>query len=123
MVKQMVFQSYGVEKYNESYDKSSTTYLFRVNKYKPAEMGKSNVATTAIHTDKSFFTILSQNHVNGLQIQTKDDEWITVEFLPSSFVVMASNVFMVTLKYYLLCSFEIYEQNKFLKVKLVTSIL
>ncbi|KAJ9561532.1 hypothetical protein OSB04_006692 [Centaurea solstitialis] len=94
MVKQMVFQSYGVEKYIESYNKSSTTYLFRVNKYKPAETGKSNVATTSIHTDKSFFTILSQNHVNGLQIQTKDDKWITVEFLPSSFVVMASDVFM-----------------------------
>ncbi|KAJ9561622.1 hypothetical protein OSB04_006782 [Centaurea solstitialis] len=93
-VKQMVFYSYGVEKYIESYGKSSTTYLFRVNKYKPAKTGESNVATTAIHTDKSFFTILSQNHVNGLQIQTKDDEWITVEFLPSSFVVMASDVFM-----------------------------
>ncbi|XP_024977594.1 probable inactive 2-oxoglutarate-dependent dioxygenase AOP2 [Cynara cardunculus var. scolymus] len=94
MVKRMVFQSYGVEKYYESYNRSSMTYLLRVNKYKPAKTGESNVATTAIHTDKSFFTILSQNHVNGLEVQTKDDKWVTVEFLPSSFVVMASDIFM-----------------------------
>ncbi|KVH88547.1 probable inactive 2-oxoglutarate-dependent dioxygenase AOP2 [Cynara cardunculus var. scolymus] len=93
-VKQMVFQSYGVEKYYESYDKSSMTYLLRVNKYKPAKTNESNIATTAIHTDRSFVSILSQNHVNGLEVLTRDDKWVTVEFLPSSFIVMAADGFM-----------------------------
>ncbi|KAI3669342.1 hypothetical protein L6452_40575 [Arctium lappa] len=103
VVKKMVFQSYGVEKNYESYNKSSMTYLLRVNKYKPAKTNESNVATTAIHTDRSFVSILSQNHVNGLEVQTRDNKWIRVEFLPSSFVVMAADGFMVTLTYSLLC--------------------
>ena len=105
MVMQMVFQSYGVEKYYASYNKSSMTYLLRVNKYIPPKTNESNVATTTIHTDRSFLSILSQNHVNGLEVQTRDDKWLTVDFMPSSFIVMAADGFMVTLLYFYYVSF------------------
>ncbi|KAI3810145.1 hypothetical protein L1987_19755 [Smallanthus sonchifolius] len=63
MVRKMVFESYGVEKYYESHNESVTCLL----------------------------------KVDGLEVQIKeddDDEWVTVEFLPSSFVVMATDTFM-----------------------------
>ncbi|KAI3810148.1 hypothetical protein L1987_19758 [Smallanthus sonchifolius] len=97
MVRKMVFESYGVEKYYESHNES-VTCLLKVMKYRPAKADESNLAT-AIHTDKPFLTILNQNQVDGLEVQIKedDDEWVTVEFLPSSFVVMATDTFMVNL--------------------------
>ncbi|KAI3756815.1 hypothetical protein L1987_56638 [Smallanthus sonchifolius] len=49
----------------------------------------------AIHTDKHFLTILSQNQVDGLEVKIKDDdEWVRVKYLPSSFFVMAVDAFM-----------------------------
>ncbi|KAI3756813.1 hypothetical protein L1987_56636 [Smallanthus sonchifolius] len=93
MVMKMVFESYGVEKYYESHNES-ISYLLKVMKYRPAKAGESNLGA-AIHTDKPFLTILNQNQVGGLEVQIKDsDEWVAVEFLPSSFVVMATDPFM-----------------------------
>ncbi|KAL8263528.1 hypothetical protein R6Q59_021658 [Mikania micrantha] len=92
MVTKMVFESYGVEKYYESFNESMS-YLLKVMKYRPAKADESNLGAAA-HTDKNFLSILDQNQVDGLEVQIKDDEWVTVEFLPSSFVVMATDVFM-----------------------------
>ncbi|KAM7483696.1 hypothetical protein LguiB_008279 [Lonicera macranthoides] len=89
MVAKMVFESYGVEKYYESYLKSAS-YLSRVMKYREPEMNETNIGFVS-HTDKSFLTILHQNQVNGLEIKAKDGEWFDVEFVPSSFVVMAGD--------------------------------
>ncbi|KAD4178107.1 hypothetical protein E3N88_26698 [Mikania micrantha] len=94
--KQMVFESYGVEKYHESFNESMSC-LLKIMKYRPSKADESNLGMAA-HTDKNFLSILDQNQVNGLEVQIKDkdddDEWVTVELLPSSFVVMATDVFM-----------------------------
>ncbi|XP_076932500.1 putative 2-oxoglutarate-dependent dioxygenase AOP1 [Bidens hawaiensis] len=93
MVRKMVFESYGVEKYYESSNESMTP-LFRVMKYRPAKADESNLGSVT-HTDKHFLTILNQNQVDGLEVQIKDDdEMVAVEFHPSSFVVMATDAFM-----------------------------
>ncbi|XP_030968259.1 probable 2-oxoglutarate-dependent dioxygenase AOP1 [Quercus lobata] len=93
MVARMIHESFGVEKYYESY-KESITYLLRVLKNRAPEENEPALGFVA-HTDKSFTTVLHQNQINGLEVETKDGEWITVEYSsPSSFVVMAGDALM-----------------------------
>ncbi|KAE8678148.1 hypothetical protein F3Y22_tig00111440pilonHSYRG00058 [Hibiscus syriacus] len=40
------------------------------------------------HTDKAWINLLYQNEVNGLDIQTKDGEWINIKPSPNSFIVI-----------------------------------
>ncbi|XP_027164560.1 probable 2-oxoglutarate-dependent dioxygenase AOP1 [Coffea eugenioides] len=89
MVIKMLFESYGVEKYSDSHI-DSTRYLLRFLKYRAPEVNETTMAFPS-HTDKSFLTILYQNHISGLEIRTRDDEWIKVDFPQKSFVVMAGD--------------------------------
>jgi len=89
MVVRMLFESYGVEKQSASHIES-TTYLLRYLKYRAPEMNETTMAFPS-HTDKSFLTILHQNQVSGLEIRSRDEEWISVQFPASSFVVMAGD--------------------------------
>jgi isopenicillin N synthase-like dioxygenase len=94
IVARMVFESYGVV---EHYDKyiGSTSYLLRCLAHKAPEQVEPQLGFVS-HTDKSFTTILHQNHVNGLVVETKDGSWIDVDFSsPTSFVVMAGDALMV----------------------------
>ncbi|PIA65340.1 hypothetical protein AQUCO_00100664v1 [Aquilegia coerulea] len=68
-------------------------YIVRLNKYN-APRTKETIMGVVPHKDKSFVSILGQNDVHGLEIQTKDGEWITMEPSASSFVVMIGEVFM-----------------------------
>ncbi|KAJ8433493.1 hypothetical protein Cgig2_018027 [Carnegiea gigantea] len=92
MVTKMVFESYGVEKYLDSH-LNSTTYLLRIAKYGAPQEEEGTIGGVA-HTDKNFITILHQNDVDGLEVQTKDGHWVPYEAFPHSFVVMAGEVFL-----------------------------
>ncbi|KDP37163.1 hypothetical protein JCGZ_06219 [Jatropha curcas] len=92
MVTRMVFESYGVEKLHDSYI-GSTTYLLRLLKNRVPKGDEPNLGFIT-HTDKSFTTILHQNQVDGLEVDTRDGEKIMVEFSPSSFVVIAGDALM-----------------------------
>ncbi len=46
----------------------------------------------APHSDSSFFTLLAQNKVPGLQVKTQDGEWINAEVIPYAFVVNTGDV-------------------------------
>ncbi|XP_009594881.2 putative 2-oxoglutarate-dependent dioxygenase AOP1.2 [Nicotiana tabacum] len=89
MVTRTMFASYDVEKYHETCVKSKGN-LVRVMKYGVPKSDEPNVGLPP-HSDKGFTTILHQNQVNGLEIETKDGHWISVEFPPSSFIVIAGD--------------------------------
>ncbi|XP_062017853.1 deoxypodophyllotoxin synthase-like [Rosa rugosa] len=92
MVTKMVFENYGVERLYESH-MASTTYLLRCSKYRAPQLNETDMGLLP-HKDKTFLSILNQNETNGLQIRTKDGQWIDVKPSPSSFLVMAGDAFM-----------------------------
>ncbi|XP_022991572.1 probable inactive 2-oxoglutarate-dependent dioxygenase AOP2 [Cucurbita maxima] len=92
MVTKMIFESYGVEKYHETHA-ASITYLLRALKNK-APHSQNPTLCLVDHTDKSFTTMVYQDHTNGLEVQTKDGRWIQVDnSSPSTFVVIAGDAF------------------------------
>ncbi|KAM7508813.1 hypothetical protein LguiA_019266 [Lonicera macranthoides] len=91
MVAKMIFESYGIMNYYDSH-LESLAYMLRVNKYDVPETKETNVGL-GVHTDKSFISVLHQNQVKGLEVKTKDGQWIDVEFPPSSFIIMAGEAF------------------------------
>ncbi|KAJ4718233.1 2-oxoglutarate-dependent dioxygenase [Melia azedarach] len=92
LVMRMLFESYGIGKRYESH-KKSTTYLLRFLKYRKSQTDQTNLAFKG-HTDKSLVSILHSNHVKGLELRTKDGDWIHFEPSPNSFVVIAGDVCM-----------------------------
>ncbi|CAM8915567.1 unnamed protein product [Rhodiola kirilowii] len=92
LVVRMMCESYGVNEYYERH-KETTNYLLRVMKYRGPKENETNAGLTP-HTDKSFLTVLNQNQVNGLEVKTKDGEWICYQPFPSYFVVMAGDAAM-----------------------------
>ncbi|XP_021298729.1 2-oxoglutarate-dependent dioxygenase AOP3 [Herrania umbratica] len=93
MVTRMIFESYGLEKYYDAYI-DTTTYLLRLLKNRAPRESEPNLGFIT-HTDKSFTTILHQNQVNALEVETRDGTRIDVDFSsPSSFVVIAGDALM-----------------------------
>ncbi|TYH48690.1 hypothetical protein ES332_D10G084400v1 [Gossypium tomentosum] len=93
MVTRMIFESYGVERYHDAYT-DATTYLLRLLKNRAPQQSEPTLGFIT-HTDKSFTTILHQNQVNALEVETRDGNRINVDFSsPSSFVVIAGDALM-----------------------------
>ncbi|KAA0058792.1 putative 2-oxoglutarate-dependent dioxygenase AOP1 isoform X1 [Cucumis melo var. makuwa] len=95
MVTKMVLESYGVSKVVNEPIMESTNYLLRLFKYRVAEKDETDVGLHS-HTDLTFFSIIHQHLISGLQIQSlNDDQWLDVH--PSShcsFIVMAGDALM-----------------------------
>ncbi|XP_031254364.1 probable inactive 2-oxoglutarate-dependent dioxygenase AOP2 [Pistacia vera] len=91
MVMRMLCESYGLDdEHYESYTESAN-YLLRYFKYRTPKANETTVGLNP-HTDKTLRSTIHQSHIKGLQIRTKDDEWIDVEPSPTSFLVMAGYV-------------------------------
>ncbi|CAL1377843.1 unnamed protein product [Linum trigynum] len=86
MVRKMIVESFGLEKYMDEHI-DSTNYLLRVMKYKGPKTPDTKIGLHS-HTDKNIVTILYQNQVEGLEVQTKDGGWIKFQPSPNSFIVM-----------------------------------
>ena len=95
IVRRMILESLDLEKYLEEHV-GSTNYLLRVMKYKGPRTSETKLGLTA-HTDKNIVTILYQNRVEGLEVETKDGEWINVKPSPDSFTVMIGDSLLVKL--------------------------
>ncbi|KZV43182.1 hypothetical protein F511_23658 [Dorcoceras hygrometricum] len=92
IVMSMVSEEYGVEKsYKSLLD--SASYLLKFIKYRGPNENETNLGIVP-HTDKSFTSILHQKQVKGLEIETKQGEWIVVDPSPSTFIVMAGDACM-----------------------------
>ncbi|KAI3455376.1 hypothetical protein Pfo_012039 [Paulownia fortunei] len=92
VVMRMVSESYGVESSYQSL-LGTTSYLLRLIKYRIPEEDETSLGIVP-HTDKSFMSILHQRQVKGLEIKTKNGDWILVDPSPSSFIVMAGDACM-----------------------------
>ncbi|KAL3506053.1 hypothetical protein ACH5RR_031435 [Cinchona calisaya] len=91
MVRIMVLESLGIEKYMDEH-LNSTTYLVRVLKYKTPKIDEPKVGMPP-HKDKNIVSILHASEVPGLQVETKDGQWIRVKPSPDSFIVLIGESF------------------------------
>ncbi|KAK2359929.1 2-oxoglutarate (2OG) and Fe(II)-dependent oxygenase superfamily protein [Trifolium repens] len=86
LIRKMILESLGVEKYIEEH-MNSTDYVLRLMKYKSPQTNDTKLGLVS-HTDQNITTILYQNQVGGLEVMTKDEKWISYKPSPNSFVVM-----------------------------------
>lgn len=106
LVIRMLFESYNVEKHADKYI-GGTRYLLRLMKYKRLPNGEPNKKFIS-HTDKSFISILHQNHITGLMLKSeKEDVWYPFTPSPTRFVVIAGDAIMVSLNLSIGPSFHI----------------
>ncbi|XP_047339775.1 2-oxoglutarate-dependent dioxygenase AOP3-like [Impatiens glandulifera] len=88
MVTRMLFHSYGIEKKQFEAHIESMNTLLRVLEYIPPKSCEAEVGSSA-HTDKSFLTVLHQCQTSGLEVETKTGGLLSVDFPPSSFLIIA----------------------------------
>lgn len=92
VVLKMIFESFGMEKHYESHIKESTS-LIKVMKYMAPP--KDSAIALSAHRDKNAITILCQNEVQGLEVETNDGEWASVVVPPNAFVVIVGEALKV----------------------------
>ncbi|KAM3324519.1 putative 2-oxoglutarate-dependent dioxygenase AOP1 [Capsicum chacoense] len=95
MVKRMILEKLGLQNYIDEF-LDHKYFLFRFTRYKALSTisGAENSNPSGLngHTDGTIMTIISQNQVNGLQIN-KNNEWIDVNISPNSYAVLAGDIF------------------------------
>ncbi|KAJ3707523.1 hypothetical protein LUZ61_011228 [Rhynchospora tenuis] len=93
MVETMIFQFLGIEKYLNSH-LESLTYGVRLANYGGLPIEETKVSLPR-HVDPNLITIIRQNRVEGLEVCTKDEEWIRVVPSPDTFTVMIGETMTV----------------------------
>ncbi|KAM6602192.1 hypothetical protein CsatA_021801 [Cannabis sativa] len=92
IIRRMILESLGVERYLEEH-MDSTNYLLRLMKYKGPHTKETKLGLKA-HTDKTISSILYQNQVEGLEVQTKHGQWFSAKPSSShSFIVILGDCF------------------------------
>lgn len=91
----MIFDSFGAGKYLDGHVENRSS-LFRVMKYNPPANNDTEIGLVA-HTDKNMLTILCQDEVQGLQVLSKEGEWLDVNFSGANFAVLVGETFKVCL--------------------------
>ena len=80
--------SSGVKDLSVMQSLDTTTICLRLLHYPPiSKNSPSDLYGSAPHTDFGCLTILAQDEIGGLQVQTREGEWIDVPKLEGSFVV------------------------------------
>nr|XP_004295857.2 PREDICTED: 2-oxoglutarate-dependent dioxygenase AOP3-like [Fragaria vesca subsp. vesca] len=83
MIHLIILDSYGLKESSNSI--MVTKRLLKLMKYTAPPSGEYTMAAPA-HTDKNFGTILCDDQVSCLEVQTKDGQWVKLPIPPRSFV-------------------------------------
>ncbi|KAF2301325.1 hypothetical protein GH714_022743 [Hevea brasiliensis] len=86
IIVRMIMESLGVEKHLEEH-LNSVFYAVRVQKYEVPETGETEVGLN-IHKDQDVMTILYQNQVEGLEVETRDGKWVNAKPTLDNFTVV-----------------------------------
>ncbi|KAF3339638.1 putative 2-oxoglutarate-dependent dioxygenase AOP1.2-like protein [Carex littledalei] len=97
IVRRMILESLGVAKYYESQNESMW-YLFRFSEYPPPSKEEKEKKIDKklgyySHQDTNTLSIIKQIQTDGLELKTRDGDWIEATPSPDSFIVMAGNSF------------------------------
>lgn len=97
IVRRMILESLGVAKYYESQNESMW-YLFRFSEYEPPSKEEKEKKIDKklgyySHQDTNTLSIIKQIQTDGLELKTRDGDWIVATPSPDSFIVMAGNSF------------------------------
>ena len=90
----LVFESYGVANLHDSHLESAF-YRIRFFKYRAPEPSETNLGIVT-HTDKTFVTLIHQHEAEGLQIKTKEGQYVDVMPKQSSFLFVAGDLLKVS---------------------------
>lgn len=88
-------ESLGMEKHYDSHVENMSSSL-RLMKYRVAPSSDSVQLGLVAHTDKSALTILCQNQVQGLELLSKQGNWIQVKLPEASFIVFVGDALKVS---------------------------
>lgn len=91
MMQWMVLESFGLEKYAHLHIDPKLSGL-RMSEY-GTPLFENQETGMSSHTDRNMFTIICQHKVEGLEVETKDGQWIHVVPLPNSFSVVTGDAF------------------------------
>ena len=86
----MVFESYGASKHCAPIV-ASNSHLLRFLRYKDPDQDSADDTRIGAHTDINFATFVHQNQLGGLEVETKDGNWVALEVAPSQAVFMAGD--------------------------------
>lgn len=103
----MIFQSLGIEKYLNSH-LESLIYGVRLSNYGGLPIEEAKISLPA-HIDPNLITIIRQNGVEGLEVCTKDGEWLLVAPSPDTFTVMIGES-MTVRTYISICVFLLFRK-------------
>ncbi|XVF25054.1 hypothetical protein REPUB_Repub13aG0180800 [Reevesia pubescens] len=97
-IKRMILESFGLEKYMDEL-MDFTNHTLKFIKYKVPD--SEPIVGMPSHRDQNLMTLLYQNE-NGLEIQIKDGEWISLKSSPNSFIFVIGESLAVS--HLLLCT-------------------
>ncbi|KAJ7966119.1 2-oxoglutarate-dependent dioxygenase [Quillaja saponaria] len=90
-IEKMIVDAYGLGEKLDSIVECKT--LLRVMKYTAPPAGEY-MKGIAPHTDKFFSTILCEDQISGLEIETKDGHWVKLFPSPGSFIYIVGDPLM-----------------------------
>ncbi|CAL5206368.1 unnamed protein product [Lathyrus oleraceus] len=93
LILKMIKDSYGLPKqYYSDIEVLKNTSHLRLMKYKTPKTTKDCETALLPHTDKSTLTMLYQNEVQGLHVQTKTNKWIQLNIPQEGFIVIVGDI-------------------------------